>query len=244
MRAVFVSNLTNVKRFQNGITRVEKRGAVEACWQLVEGEPGLGKSRTLAWYASHNDVTFLRAKSGWTLAWALRDLVGALGESPKGRSEHLFNVALQRIAKEGRTIIVDEIEHCLQDRRVIEMLRDISDLTATPIIIGGMSGVSRALRRYEQIYSRIADVTEFGACSVDDVAEICSQIMEETSASSSMIETIHQRTGGSLREIMKAVAEVERFGRKQGLEVVNETQIPLTSLTNDGRARSSRKVAA
>lgn len=240
MRAKFVDELSNVKRFVAGTTRVERRGAVESCWQLVEGEPGYGKTKTLEWWATQHDAPYMRAKSGWTLNWALRDLVTELGEKPYGRSENLFNQALQRIARrEGKPIIVDEIEHTLHDRRVIEMLRDLSDLTATPIIIGGMSGVSKSLRRYDQIYSRIADVTIFQACSEEDVAIVCAALCEDTTAAPDMIREIHSRTGGRLREVMNAIAEVERFGRKSGKDTVNAADMPLTLLTNDGRARSA-----
>lgn len=245
MRAKFVEDLTNVQRFIAGTTRVEKRGAVEACWQLVEGDPGYGKTKALEWWATQHDAPYIRAKSGWTLNWALRDLVTELGEKPYGRSENLFNQALQRVARNQKPIIVDEIEHTLHDRRVIEMLRDISDLTATPIIIGGMSGVSKQLRRHEQIYSRIADVTIFEAATEKDVATCCAQLCEETTAAPDMIAEIHKRTGGRLREVMNAIAEVERFGRRHGKKEVSAAEMPLTLLTNDGRARATmpRRVA-
>lgn len=243
MRAEFVSNLSNVQKFAAGVARVEKRGAIEACWHLAEGDPGLGKTRTLEWYGTQEDAVILRAKSGWTLHWALRDLVTELGERPASRSEHMFEQALQRVAREAKPIIVDEIEHTFHDRRVIEMLRDLSDLTALPIIIGGHSGVSKSLRRYEQIYSRIAVVTEFQYCTADDVAQVCDQLVEGTSIAPDLVALIHQRTGGRLREVMNAVAEAERVGRKRGLKEICAADMPVANLTNDGRARSARKVA-
>lgn len=243
MRAEFVSNLSNVQKFAAGVARVEKRGAIEACWHLAEGDPGLGKTKTLEWYATQEDAMLLRAKSGWTLHWALRDLVTELGERPAGRSEHMFEQVLQRVARELKPIIIDEVEHTFHDRRVIEMLRDLSDLTSVQVIIGGMSGVSKTLRRYEQIYSRIAVVTEFQYCSVEDVAAVCDQLVEGTSVAPDLAALIQQRTGGRLREVMNAVAEVERFGRKRGLKEVGAADMPVVNLTNDGRARAARKVA-
>lgn len=239
MRAKFVQNLSNVQKFMVGTVRVEKRGAAEACWQLVEGNPGYGKTKTLEWWATQRNAAYLRAKSGWTLNWALRDLVTELGEKPYGRSENLFNQALQRIATSHKTVIVDEIDHALHDRRVIEMLRDLSDLTATPIVIGGHHGVSKSLARYEQIYSRIADVTFFQACTLDDVATACAELCDGTSIADDMVAQIHERTGGRLREIMNAIAEVERFGRKVGKKSVGAADMQLSLLTNDGRARGA-----
>lgn len=244
MRAEFVSTISNVERFTAGVARVEKRGAAEACWQLAEGDPGLGKSETLQWYAAQKEACLLRAKSGWTLHWALRDLVTELGERPEGRSEQMFEQALNRVARSAaRPIIVDEIEHAMRDKRVIEMLRDLSDLTNVPIIIGGMSGVAKILRRYEQIYSRIAVVTEFQYATVADVAEVCKQLVEGTTIGDDLVAAIHERTAGRLREVMNAIAEAERFGRKRGLKEIGVADMPLVSLTNDGRSRG-RKAAA
>lgn len=238
MRAKFVSNLSNVQKFMAGTTRVEKRGALEASWQLVEGDPGLGKTKTLEWWSTQKSVVLLRAKSGWTLPWALRDLVTELGVRPEGRSEQLFNQAMQGVARQHMPIIVDEIEHTFKDRRVIEMLRDISDLTCTPIIIGGMSGVSKSLKRFDQIYSRIADVTVFDFCTLEDVATCCAELCEGTEIADDLVAQIHVRTSGRLREIMNAIAEVERHGRKHGKKIMTVADMPLTALTNDGRARS------
>jgi hypothetical protein len=238
MRAVFVNKLSNVQKFMAGTIRVEQRGAVEACWHLAEGDPGKGKSRTLEYWATQHDAVLLRAKSGWTLNWALRDLVTELGETPSRRSEQLFHQAMMRIARGGKPIVVDEIDHALHDRRVIEMLRDISDLTATPIIIAGMSGVGRALRRYEQIYSRIAVVTTFEDCTLEDVALICTELCE-VDVEETLAATIHERTAGRLREIMNAVKEVERHGKKRGLQRVTAAEMPLALLTNDGRPRGA-----
>ena len=239
MRAKFVSNLSNVQKFMAGTTRVEKRGALEASWQLVEGDPGLGKSRTLEWWATQKDVVLLRAKSSWTPSWALRDLLTELGLRPDGRHEQLFNTALAAIARQRKPIIVDEIQHCLKDKRVVEVFRDISDMTLTPVIIGGHLGISRTLKRFDQIYSRIADVTVFDYCTLEDVAICCTELCEGIEIAEDLVAQIHLRTSGRLREMMNAIAEVERFGRKHGKKIMAAADIPLTSLTNDGKARSA-----
>jgi len=250
MRPLFVQDLTNVKRFLAGIQRVSKRGAPEACWQLVMGAPGLGKTKTLEWWATQQaEHVYLRAKSGWTLHWALTDLVTELGEKPAYRSDKLFEQAMKRLAGSGRDIVVDEIEHTMRDTKVIEMLRDISDLSGTHIIIGGMTGVDRQLKRHEQVYSRIADVTTFEMCTDKDVETLCNKLAERSKGVALNIEQdlmveIRARTGGRLREVMNAVAEVERHARKNSLEAISLSQMDISLLTNDGKARSLRVRAA
>ncbi|WOF75344.1 ATP-binding protein [Parvibaculaceae bacterium PLY_AMNH_Bact1] len=250
MRPIFVKNLTNVERFLAGIQRVAQRGAPEACWQLVMGSPGLGKTKTLEWWATQNDDhVYLRAKSGWRLNWALRDLVTELGEMPANRSEKLFEQALRGLAGSGRNVVVDEIEHAMHDTKVIEMLRDISDLTETHIIIGGMTGVDKKLKRYQQIYSRITDVMRFEMCTVKDVHRVCESLAEASSGvplkiEDDLVNAIHARTEGRLRSVLNAVKEVERHARKGGLKSIAATDMQLSLLTNDGKARTTAKRVA
>lgn len=240
MRAEFLTNTTNVSRFLAGVSRVKESGAAEACWQLVEGDPGFGKTRTLEWWAVQNNDVLLRAKSGWTLHWALKEIVQALGYQPIGRSDALFQLALEALAGSKRGVIVDEIEHALRDTRVLEVLRDISDLTGTYITIAGHTGTSGKLRRHAQIFSRISDVTVFGPCTIEDVRRICDGLAEAGKGQplklqDDLVAEIHRRTAGRLRDVKKALANVERAARKQGLTEISLSQVSTDILTSDGK---------
>lgn len=240
MRPVFLTDTKNVSLFLAGTQRVKDSGAAEACWQLCEGKPGYGKSRTLEWWATQNNHVLLRAKSGWTLHWALKELVVALGYQPVGRSDALFQQALEALAGSKRGVIVDEVEHTLRDTRVLEMLRDISDLTGTFITIAGHAGTGGKLKRHAQIYSRISDVTLFNPCDLQDVRKICDGLAEAGKGQSLYLEDdlvaeIHKRTEGRLRDVKKALANVERVARKHGLDKIALSQMPIALLTSDGQ---------
>ena len=45
----------NVKRFLTGIADLSTRGAQEACLMIVDGQPGLGKTQTVNWWAVRNE---------------------------------------------------------------------------------------------------------------------------------------------------------------------------------------------
>lgn len=246
MRPVFLKDLSNVSRFLAGTQRVKESGAVEACWQLVEGDPGYGKSAMLEWWATQGDHVYLRAKSGWTYNWALKELVKSIGFQPIGKSDALFQQALEALAGSGRDVIVDEIEHAMRDIRVLEALRDISDLTGTHIIIGGHTGTSAKLRRHAQIYSRISDVTIFGPCTAQEVRTICDGLaqsgkQDELHVEDDLVAEITRRTGGRFRDVKKAIANVERQARRSGLKTIALKDINVDTLTSDGKPNGGRK---
>ena len=237
MKAKFVS-VSNVDRFLAGRDKVARRGAPEASWHLVMGEPGFGKTKTLTWHRLQTTSVLLRAKSGWTLNWALRDLVGELGLQPERSREKLYEQAVTACAMQQRDIIVDEIEHALRHSEIIEAFRDLSDEVEVPIIIGGMKGVDKRLKRYPQIYSRIASVTEFQKCSIDDVRLCCTELCEIEIADD-LAALIHNHTGGRLREVLNYIAEAERIGKRSG-KTVSAADLGGKVLTNDGKARRNQ----
>ncbi len=46
MKSAFVQT-TNVRRYLQALSALEDRGASEACFIVIDGEPGLGKTTTL-----------------------------------------------------------------------------------------------------------------------------------------------------------------------------------------------------
>jgi len=239
MRHKFLTEVSNVSRFLAGTQRVRESGAPEACWQLCQGEAGFGKTSTLEWHATQGGHVLLRAKSSWTLTAMMRELVLAVGHQPIGKNNELFHTVLSALAGSSRTVIVDEVEHAMRDIRLIETLRDISDMTLTPIIVAGHAGTSAKLKRYHQIFSRLSDVTDFGPATIGDVRVVCDRLAElkggkDLRFKDDLVEQIYIRTRGRMRDIKKAVANVEAIARRMGVEEIGLAEVPVAALTSDG----------
>lgn len=89
MKNEFV-NTANVKNFLKGMTALSMRGAREACLMVIDGKPGLGKTRALSFWACRNDCVFVRAKKEWTPNWMMKDNLMSLGEITKNVEENLI----------------------------------------------------------------------------------------------------------------------------------------------------------
>lgn len=237
MKKVFAIT-SNAKRFLGGMTALEKRGAREACWLSLNGPAGLGKSLLVQWYAGKNDGVYLRAKTTWTSRSALAELVTELGSSPARRQDELFAQALGTLGRDPRLVIIDEVEHCLHDIKVLETFRDLSDLCECPIVIVGMEAVKTKIQRYEQISSRITQVVDFLPASLEDV-RIMAETLTELRYADDLIAKIQSESEGRYRLIMDALAEVERTAKRNGWAEVNASQFP-ARLTHDWRLRTRR----
>jgi hypothetical protein len=145
----------------------------------------------------------------------LSELVGELvGSQTGGTTETLFGIALRELAKQQRPIVIDEAWNMLHDARLLETLRDLSDLVENLIVIGGEHRVTNRLSmRFPQISSRITEIVEFKAATKADV-RVCCDTLAEVPIADCLVEDIHRASGGYLREIKNAIARAEAFGKR------------------------------
>jgi len=156
----------------------------------------------------------------------------------------LFSRLMGKIGDEQLSIVIDEVEHALRDNAaVLEYLRDLTDLTETQAILIGMEQAQTKISRHLQIASRIAKVVVFQPASFDDVKMMGSELCEIDIADDLSFEILRQSTG-RMREIMNALAIVERLGKLNGKSMVALTDMVGQVLTHDWQARRPRAVKA
>lgn len=241
MKKHFVKT-SNYLAFVDGIQAVEARGAAEASMMLVHGHAGFGKSETLDHWATQNDAIYLRANVDWTPKYFLIELAKFLRTDPSGTAEKLFARLLAKIAAEQIPIVIDEADHCLKNNaEVLEKVRDFADRTETLVILAGMEKIQGKIARHDQISSRIARAVEFKAATVQDTQQLCDELCQVKVAPDLAAEIQHF-SGGRVREIINAIAVVERAGQRKGVEVIGIKDVEGLALTHDWQARKPRVV--
>jgi DNA transposition AAA+ family ATPase len=234
----------NYERFRTGITAVENRGAAEASLMLVTAEAGFGKSTTVDHWAITNGAAYIRAKEGYTPSWFKSDLAENLKIDTRGRPKELFARIAGYIGTHQIPIVIDEVEHCLDNNAaVLEAVRDLSDLTEVIIIMVGMDQVQAKIARHRQISSRIARVVEFQPSTLADVGITCKQLADVEIASD-LVAEIHRISGGRMRDIMNAIATVENTAKRNSASKVTLQDMAGQSLNHDWQARRPRLVKA
>lgn len=240
---IYCSGISNVQRFTKGVKTLDGRGAEEASWMLVEGEPGLGKSRALQWYSVQKDAVLVRAKAGWTIPWMLKDICYALDLDPRHSSTLMFDQIVNECVMRNPLLIVDEVEHAARKIKTLETLRDLTDISGVTLIAAGMKGIRQKLKAHKQVYNRIADVVEFTPATVEDVRLLCTELAEVEIADD-LVVRIHKETGGIFREVLNSIARVEQAMKRNKGQIITATMAAAVPLTNDGRSRASNARAA
>ncbi len=224
MKKKFVQT-DNSRALSKGLSSLARRGASEACLMIVDGEPGLGKTTTLEYFAISKNLIFLRAKTEWTARWFMQDLLKVIGVQPAYRFQAMFQQAIESLATrmaqasaagEEIAIIIDEADHICMKKEVLETIRDISDNLEIPVILVGMGRIRGAITsRFPQIASRISQYVEFKPACIKDTTDLVSGLCE-VEVADDLIGFLHKASMGKFREIKEGIAAIERFGAKQG----------------------------
>jgi len=218
MKKVFVKT-QNAKNFISAVTRLQNRQDEVPGMALIYSDPGLGKTRTsLWWVAQQNDAIFIRTKKLMTGRWLLEELVAELGEAPMRRISDLFRQCMDILLERPRMIFVDEIDYLTHDARVIETLRDIHDITNTPIVFIGMGMADKKLKRYTHLYDRFSEIVKFHDLNEADVRTIANE-MCEVKLLDDAVKYIHSQAN-KFRKIVVWMYRAEHIARTNNLNAI------------------------
>jgi DNA transposition AAA+ family ATPase len=220
MKDVFVL-IKNVKRFQSAVDRIHhaKLKGVERM-ALIFGPPGLGKSETALQYAASNGALYMRMKKLMSARWFLRELVDCLGRSPQWRTEELFNQVVDVLKDNRRTLILDEVDYFTSDSKVTETLRDIHDVTGTPMLFIGMQQADKRLMRYPHLYDRFVEVVKFEPLDREDV-ELMTKELSDVAFDEGAIDKVLAQSEGKIRRIMALLHRAEYIASRNKLKSIS-----------------------
>jgi len=206
----------NVGRFLAGIEVVETPINGRIGMGLFLGAPGTGKSEIALKFAVENGWAYVRAIKNMSHRKLLTAIVSALEEEPMFRKDDLLEQILDSLTERPRVLIVDEVDY-LTKGGLVEVLRDINDLTNSPLVMMGMEKVDRKLRDYKHLFDRFSAVVRFHLLDQDDVKSIADDLCN-VPVDDDAIKHITEKSGGKLRLITTWLARVRQMARTNKLE--------------------------
>lgn len=236
MYNVFVK-ASNYERLTAAIEGMGRRGAGEATWVLVAGEPGLGKTASTTFWALSMGAIMVRLTESSTPTWVLTDIVNELGGTPRGSAQQLTEIARDLLADDPRPIVIDEADHGLRQRcRALEAVRNISDQLEIAVVLAGRETLIPGMRHHQQFLGRVAPdaVAIFKPASVEDVRKF-REAKTRLDAEPGVDQAIHGLTGGYTREIMHALALLEVPVRQRDGRITQADVTEFVKLKRDGK---------
>lgn len=219
MNKVFVKT-KNVKQMVSMFNRLRSREEGVPGMGLVYGEPGLGKTYAITWWAAQNDAILIRSANLMSARWLLEEMVEELGEIPYNKFSDIFNQVVAQLIKTPRTIVVDETDYLTIDSRAVETLRDIHDKTNVPIVLVGMATANKRLQRHKHLYDRLLEIIKFEPFNKQDITSIIDQLSEVqfTDCAKKLLYTRTNR----FRQLVKTISKAEQLAKANGIKEIDE----------------------
>lgn len=247
MKNVFVET-SNVRRFHAALAALEQRGAQEACLAVVDGLPGLGKTTTLRQWVSQNGAIYLRAKKEWTPSWFMNELLEEMRVHPPHSFQKKFQRVIQELAmlsdmagraRRNFALVIDEADHISKKETILETVRDVSDILELPVVLVGMGKVNDHLTRFPQVASRVSQKVRFEKASLDDVRLFVARRCE-VNVADDLVGFVHKVSQGYNREVLEAIANIEKFGLRQepseaGIGLADMAGLPILNDRHSGQ---------
>ena len=223
----------NFKRLKEAEKIVARRGAREAGLVLIRGVYGVGKSELTERWATDSKYVFVRAKETWTRRALLDELADRMGVAKTGRNQEVQARIIGKLAVDMVPLIVDEADFLVRSTAsLLEVLRDITDLTGTMCFLVGMEHFPLKLDRYPHIKSRVARIVEFEPLSLADVQATVTA-KADMPFDAELAAEIHRQANGRMRLVLNAIANVEQWAQANGWTKVSLEQVAGKSLCTE-----------
>ncbi len=183
---------------------------------LVYGATGAGKTTAVAWLATRQNGVFVRATALTTPTSLCESICRELGIARKGTNVATIEAIVERLAETNRPLFIDEADYIVDQKRLVETLRDIHDLASVPVILIGMANIRRSITGREQLAGRIAQWVEFAAAPFEDVRTLANELAE-VDIGDDLLQRLHEAARGSVRLSVVGLGRIEQFARARGM---------------------------
>lgn len=220
----------NFKRLAEAQRQVERRGAQEAGLVIIKGPYGVGKSELVERWSVDNNAVFVRCKETWTKRALVDELATVLGLDTRGRNSEVQARVIARQAVDMAPMVFDEADFLVRGAgsksspALLEVIRDISDVTGCIVYLVGMEQFGDKLARHGHIASRVNRVVEFKPLSLADVTATCDKLCE-VALGKGVHDLILAQSSGKMRLVLNAISNIEQLAEANGLDTVTAADL-------------------
>ncbi len=198
----------------------------------IFGNNGLGKTIAIqSFKAGRSDVVIVRLRENMTPTWLMRALFIELRMADKyGELKQLqayysiVSMIEAELMQKRRMIILDEVNKA--DKQVIEVMRDLSDVTLCPVVYVGDNTALPKMKPNKSLFDRIQDnLILLDELTEEDMRLITRSFAKGLSFSDDAIKHLHSIASGSFRRAKNIVRRLSYYAKVNGQTNVDESMI-------------------
>ncbi len=235
-----VAPVKNVKAFAIAGEALLKRSVSTPGIGVAFGRAGEGKSKTVSWWATRTEAAFVRASATWKNQGPMLEAICLeLGFTPRRRHSESLKLIAETLARgtQPRPLVVDEADYLVKHEELLNVLRDLHDLSGAPLVLIGMQNFVQkilSLREQEQFVSRISQVVQFKPLDREDAGTLVRSIAE-VQVADDLVDRLHAESNGNARLLVVALEQLESFAERKNLKHVDHGDAKGLHFTLDRR---------
>lgn len=218
----------DVRKFQTGIDQLLDRPEGTEGMGVLWGPPGTGKSTALAYFTNLYDGIFIRALTCSTVTSILGDICRYLGHDRMLRKSDMVEYIVKKLTKgepgepdpEPRPIFIDEADYCFKHFELVDILRDIYDLSGCPVIFVGMEDIARKIKEQGRFARRITQWIEFQGLDLEDAVQVTEECCE-VELTPEMAQYVYRETAGNIGRLIIALTKIESYAKANGKTLID-----------------------
>lgn len=172
------------------------------------GRSGDGKSSAAAVVANQYRCVYVECRSYFTKKSLLLAILEELGVRPAKTIYEMVNQIGQELIDTRSPLILDEMDHIVEKRGLVELVRDVYHVSNTPILMIGEEQFPKRLKRWERFDNRILDWTPAEACDLADAKKLARVYAPGVTIADDLLQEIVNRTRGVTRRVCVNIEQV------------------------------------
>jgi len=186
---------------------------------MFTGPAGRGKSEFAKYYATNSTAIYIPPLNVRSPAMVLREIAFELSMLRPRQTEACMNIIGSEMAKARRLIFIDEAD--LLPIGILEMLRNINERYACPVVLIGEEELKGKVGSRRRITSRIRRRVEFNPVTQPDMVLFYAKALD-MNLSNNVSTILYRGCGGDWRPIEVTAIAIERALRASGVDEITE----------------------
>lgn len=239
-----IAPLRNVTAMMTLATTLLERPAHSSSgFGVMSGPSGYGKTVASTYTINRLGAIYIEVRSFWRSKTFCEALLRELERQPKGTvSAMMEEITLVLGNTNARPLIIDEADK-LVDKGMIELARDIQEMTKAPVILVGEELLPQKLLRFERVHNRVLSWVLAEPSDLDDTRVLAGLICPSLALADDLLAKIVSKTGGRTRRIANTLHEIALQARMEGRDAYDAASYRGPIETGEVPVRTGRRAA-
>ncbi len=212
--------ITNVRLFRELMERLMNRPRHLSGFGVFHGPAGYGKTIAGCHTADRTRSVYVEAGYSWNASTLTDNIYHVItGTFMTGSVAKKVEAIIAILAADGRPLIIDEADHLVK-KSTIEIVREIADRTAIPLLLIGMEHLPHNLRAFQYVHTRVMDFQAAQPCTIEDAQLMRKLYHPKLEVDDVLMAHILRTSDFTPRRICVNLQRVQEFAHRQGLSKV------------------------